>query len=485
MELFAMIGLGLLVLTFLVVWAMGIRTLKWPDATLFPLVFLVGTLAMFLVAEAAKIQTDQIGKHDKLVQQISQLKNDVVKLRSGDPYNENAAKNEPSLKRENGILRRIAIERGRVWRECSALVSKRDQGISEITVDLPTSEDDVAETTSAVFVDNQRLFAFQEIAPEESQNGEPAKALPASYVGEFSVVRSTPGSVVLTPSTPLSEQQIALVNQGMTWSLYEIFPTDSHYIFNDGNRTEENLWGEFDEEQFDKYFSKEALGLSDEAFSQIAQEFKQDGKVAKANENPDNILVLVEFETSYQEEVDGSIDLTVGIPFDIEGRATLPHLAQNGPTEFKKGDTIFLPVEKADELIAAQICKKIDNYYKRPLRDYAYLYRELDLQTQLISDKKEQLTQKLDSLTNIIEKMKIQISSRENEKDKLLSDKQYYEKELAAFEGLLAEVKVQNAELLQELALLYNNNSYMAKQYAAMQRAQAKKIDEETDLIKE
>jgi hypothetical protein len=219
---------------------------------------------VFLYVAARALKTHQFWRTRvvKLEEEIAKTNEETRKVREGDKDKDGKLEDGSlSIKLAEAELRRLLINRGRVWLKCDHKAGKaeprKDKAGNETTAQLA-----VVVTPDAGIggiTDKTVLYAFEEAA--EGQRDRP------SYIGEFMVVALTDKSVVLEPTMSFTADELKRVNASRNmWTLYEVMPADRRDVF--AELTEDD---------------KRAL-LPDVTVS----EYVRDGGKADANDPPEN-----------------------------------------------------------------------------------------------------------------------------------------------------------------------------------------------------
>ena len=198
----SIIAIVLLVLVFLPIAILGIKTWHWLHVT--AAVFLFGSTLWFTISAAsvAELHLDYKTKYWKTVKQLETAEEQIFELANG-PRNEAippepGAVNTPNwnpdapLSTSRTALARIIADRGRVWRGCAITAGNAAAGQFQVTTALAEG---VENHGIAV---NDVLYAFAETAPFEENNS----MLPQQYIGEFKVTETTNNAVTLNLTTP-------------------------------------------------------------------------------------------------------------------------------------------------------------------------------------------------------------------------------------------------------------------------------------------
>ena len=302
----------------------------------------------------------------------------------------------------------------------------------------------------------------------ESEN-DAGQLLPSAYLGEFQVTSSNGGSVVLTPTNPLLDEQVAAIQNGQAtkWTIYELMPLDSHQAFAapGSEPAPDQLFGRMDEETvsrllgIDPSLMNDAVEAAPDSLTldpqtqrgALLKSYLKDGLVDE-NPPPTASWFRLEFTQTYTTDVDSDEERSAldGGYFDLSGRTVDPRLKRGGEEadiEFKAGDEIVLAELAAQELIDQNVARLVRRYYVRPLNDYQAA----------LSDNAQRLIETRQSIaliqreTNIAsatnELILAQIGDRQEERVKLDADLAQYEKEQAVITAESQQLEQRLADL--------------------------------------
>ncbi len=246
--------------------------------------------------------------------------------------------------------------------------------------------------------------------------------VPTTYLGEFTVTTVEPESIKLEPTIPLSESQMAVLNDPQTpWVLLEMMPVDSHEEFKD--LSEDNKRALFPE--------------------QVVTEYLRDGEDANRDEDPpERTKVRVEFNdlpgNSPQDFIVDAPDDPPLLPssdFNSLGQA-LPAWLRHGSdkekaglVQFEKGDVALFGAATAQDLIDREQATELGRVYDRQLRDYEFLFHKLYRQSTVVEDKIAVTRQDITKIKQATAKTLQSIDYREQETVALKHDKSGFEYE--------------------------------------------------------
>ena len=227
----SIIAIVLLVLVFLPIAILGIKTWHWLHVT--ACVFLFGSTLWFTISAAsvADLHLEYKAKYHNEVNKLAQAKVEISKLANGPRDQpippEPGAVNTPTWNPDAPLstcrtaLARIIGDRGRVWRGCAITGGNQAAGQFQVTTALAEG---VEKHGIAV---NDVLYAFAETGLFEGN-----QVLPQQYVGEFKVTEATNNAVMLNLTTPEGvDGSHTLLNTNISLSLYSLMPIDGHIFF--------------------------------------------------------------------------------------------------------------------------------------------------------------------------------------------------------------------------------------------------------------
>lgn len=346
---------------------------------------------------------------------VEKLQKEVQKLTWGG---ENISEAQEAFMPLSGQVRRLAADRGRVWRNVSKMGVEGNKVRLEIVPPAPVAnvEDPAAAGGAApapaidTIPQNMIVYAFTQGAPNtaaapvatpatteaaspadasatdpapaepaplpaETPAGDGASALtvPLVYLGEFRVTESTPGNVVVEPVTPLEPNQIKALTEESILALYETLPQDSHdaFLTKGSVPNEQSVFGTVDEAKLASQFT----GLPPARREALIANYKRDGGASTDNDAKLNVYQLVEVVNPIKKDVDGGkVNLAEQGYFDPAGRTIDSRLMLGGDQKevtLNPGKQLLLPQgpDVADLLQKGDL-KLIRNVYVRPLNSY-------------------------------------------------------------------------------------------------------------------
>ena len=445
--------------------------------------------------------------HEQLQAQLLRTES----LLRGDPAA--GAEQTGTLPAARGELERAVLDRGRVWRgvrpegvqQGQLVVNLQGFGDADCTriavgqeeeEALEPQEDPQAQAAAAPhgIVQNMVLFLFQQQNLAELGQGPAGKALleillpgsdlpeqdvqglcrlPAYYLGEFRVTNVAGDSVTLTPTLPLGAEQIKRIEAKTgTWTLCEIMPVDRHDIF-----------AGLDAEQLQALFPQEAMGLDDEHYKALIEEYQRDNQKAAEGDVAERTWTRVKFLQPYDKiQVDAEVDpagqAAPDRDFDASGLAVSPLLRQQnqdpeaGPTaSFQPGQTALLDSLTAAKLVEQGICQLVpgETVYRRPLRDYDSLFHQLAVRLGELDDEMALVQRQTQAVAAAAEETKNQVQYREEEQRKLEKDLEGWQGDSKQLDTLWSALEARQEEQRKSLSHLYRENNRLLAELDRLQ----------------
>ena len=500
----SIIAIVLLVLVFLPIAILGIKTWHWLHVT--ACVFLFGSTLWFTISAAsvAELHLDYKEKYWKTVTDLEQAEEDISKLANGprdkDIIPEPGAVNTDSWNPDAPLstcrtaLARIIADRGRVWRGCAITGGNAAAGQFEVTTALAEGVE------SHGIADNDVLYAFAETVPFEENN---PKLLPQQYVGEFKVTATTNNAVTLNLTTPEGvDGSHSLLNTNSSLSLYALMPIDGHIFFatEPAPRNFGSSVPVSESPVFGKMFSAEELLVpamfntpvgyqpvnpnSPPLLQSFARQFSQAGNIGQSivadyvrdggpwreGDREVNHWVRVKFLKPYTVRVDSAAEqgVTDGFYFDpTNGQANIPTLrggSAEGQIELAEKDylvnayALFPNNEETQELVNQQICEIESQVFVRQLNDYSFAFKHGFEMRSSLSQSVQLVTEEIASLKSTQARTDRQIASRQTERDELTADKEKFDQEQQVAAEYLSTLNQQWTSLQTELSKLYQQN---------------------------
>ena len=301
--------------------------------------------------------------------------------------------------------------------------------------------------------------------------------VPTVYLGEWAVTDTAADSITMSPTLPLTPQQLAVIDQQRgSWALLEMIPVDSHEDF-----SHEHL----SDDQKRALFAK-----LPEA---VLREYLKDLKPGNRDEDPpERLMVRVRFQKNYNQiDVDATDEapLLPSNDFDQLGRAVPAWLRQGGEGDekgrvsFETGDEALLDSQTAQQLIAEDICDEIERIYVRQLQDYEFFFHDVHRQRTLFEDENTIIQKDTRLLENAKVKADTDIAYRQEELERLDVDLEKFVYEQQEITQYRQAVDQRYADILKELSGLYRTNRRLATQLAAISQQIEAAADQRADRV--
>ena len=404
----------MIVSLFVFIYLMVITAKSWGalHTTMLCFIFIESWVFLIFAGRALDKRVTMLKDYSTTKANVEKLKSEVQKLTWGG---ENIAEAQEAFMPLSGQARRLAADRGRVWRNVSKMGVEGNKVRLELVPPAPAGgiEDPAAAAAApAAAVDtipqNMIVYAFTQgtpntgaapatpapaeaASPADASATDPAPADPAPlpetpagdaaagmsvplvYLGEFRVTESTPGNVVVEPVTPLEPNQVKALNDESILALYETLPQDSHdaFLTKGAAPNDQSVFGAVDETTLKSLFASLPAGRREA----VIANYMRDGGVSTDNDSKLNVYQLVEVVNPIKKDVDGGkVNLAEQGYFDPAGRTIDSRLMLGGDQKevtLNPGKQLLLPQgpEVADLLQKGDL-KLIRNVYVRPLNSY-------------------------------------------------------------------------------------------------------------------
>lgn len=473
--IFQVLG-ALAALFFIFLTYMSTKTWRWLHVTATFFVFAATIAFCVYAAMTLKTRAAWIKLHDSLEKQLATTEEELQKVTRGDPKDiEDKTPSVLSLREE---LTRMAIDRGRVWRNCQPSIDPRNT----IVVRTSPLEDPAAPAPAGAPKKKNNIQAKTILHVfRETRKSEESPLLPYSYLGEFRVTAATDETVTLEPTMP---DLTANVRAPGTWSLYEICPVDGHEWFAE-EKPEDRTVPLTDASQLERV----------QLDPRTVQSYVRDGQEIEGTSNtdpPENVWYEVKFEKEYEVPVDAPIVSSLDAePFNTEGQAVLARLRrgrgnpeESGKVTFGPGEnqisTAVLDQQTAQSLIDQGIAKLEKKIYRRKLTDYERLFHSINERIAEINGRVRQLgvdkaamlaaTQKAEQQRALVEELKTKITDD-------LARTKHDSQELEKYE---VSLKTRLANVQNELSQLYRANKALGRELAQLSAQLTEEINRRT-----
>lgn len=193
-----------------------------------------------------------------------------------------------------------------------------------------------------------------------------------TYLGEFAVTATQESLVTLTstlPRTPADFQTIDAAKVG-AWAVYDVLPGDDRELWASLSDEERKAFrppapAQREGETPDDFASRQA------DYNESVDHFQRDGRPALDTDLDDRIVYVVTFVK--QDQAAQQLLTTLGLPVEL--------LQTGAQYEFEKAI--------GEQLVAAEVATLVEKgvRFRRPLHDYALLFREYARQRPMLTDR--------------------------------------------------------------------------------------------------
>lgn len=464
----------LLAIFFIVTLVLGAKTWKWFHITFAFFVFCAaGTFAAYAAMSLAT-RTNWSKAVKALEADNDRLEKQVVALRNGDIEKpDDGASNVRNLTKE---LNKLYLHRGRVWRNCTLAEINAQQARLKFVTQAPAAPAADAAAAAPDAGPNRIeakaiLYLFKDQTVDNVFRPGEQRVVPAIFVGEVTAVEVTDGDVTVTPTLPLDRWQAShLVADGVTWTIYEMMPIDSHEAL-----------GGLNEAQLQAVMPNN-LQLPAPVYQELVQRFVRDGQVPLESDPAEHRWVRVKFLAKHSVTVDSPTTQVERDSkyFDDQGQALLANLRAGKAIEFEKGQEAVFHQQRADELISSGVCEKIADVYRRPLNDFAQHFHEISQRVAYLEDRIKEVQRQTAVLVEAKEKVTAQIDYRTKEKAKLEQDLAKFREEQSRITAYRKRIEAVIEVTNSRVAEAEKQCLELAEQLAENQRRMAEEIDKRT-----
>lgn len=465
----------LLAIFFIVTLVLSAKTWKWFHITFAFFVFCAAATFVVYAAMSLRTRTAWEAVVQKLEADVEKSHKELSVLREGDidKPDDSPLSNIRVLNEE---LNKLYLHRGRVWKNCSLAEINQAQVRLKFTTQAPAAP--VVEGAAAApdagpnrIEAKAVLYLFKDQTVDNVHRPGEQRIVPAIYVGEVVAVEVTDGDVSVTPTLPFDRQQAShLVQDGVTWTIYEMMPIDAH----------EALEG-LTEAQIQAVMPNN-LQLPAPVYQELVARFVRDGQPPLESDPPEHRWVRVKFLAKQSVTVDSP---TTQIErdskfFDDQGQALLTNLRAGKAVEFEKGQEAILHQQKADELISAGICEKVADIFRRPLQDFAHHFHEIDQRVGYLNDRIKEVQRQTAVLVEAKDKVTKQIEYRTKEKAQLEQDLAKFRDEQTRITSYRKRLEATIEVTANRVAEADKQCLELVDQLAEMQRRMTQEIDKRT-----
>ena len=469
--IFQVLG-AVLVLFFIFLTYMSAKTWRWVHVTFLFLVFVASVTFCVYAAMTLKTRAAWVKLHDSLEKQLATTDDDLLKTTRGDPKDFEGTTDSLYSVRE--AMGRTILDRGRVWRGCFPNIDRRT---GAIVVQTSPPPDPTNPTPAPPKKHNIQPKTIVHVFREGQPAPPDGPILPVAYVGEFRVTQVNDQAVALEPTIPPTPEQAAAgLTQG-TWALYESMPVDGHEWFT--GTDQEKL----QPLQFAASLERQSPQVQ-QAFGQIAEQYKRDGTEVTSHDNfpPEDVWYEVTFEKEFEVDVDAAVVNSIDAePFNTEGQSVLPRLRRGGETPEQAGKVKFGPGEgqihtavvdsqTAEALISQEICDpvKTKKIYRRKLNDYERRFRSINDRMVELAGRLKQVELDKKAMEATTAKSEQQYALVEELKAKANEDLAKVKYEVAEMEKYTAALSGRLSAVQGELSQLYRANKAIGRELAEL-----------------
>jgi hypothetical protein len=301
--------------------------------------------------------------------------------------------------------------------------------------------------------ERQVLFGDVEVAAETRG----PCTVPARYLGHFLVTAVGENGITLRSIHPLDDQQLAIVDEGGDWTLYEVLPVDDHAT----------LLG-LSKASLESLMTVPGDDIQPDKLAASVREFHRDLSPADSDDPPERVWAKVNFlvDDSIQVDIEAEEVTEIDRSFDVRGRAIAANLRHGGPVEFKVGDTAEFDSATANQLVEQGKCELVNepSIYVRALRNYERIFRQDYDELTDVQDAIQQTASDTATIVASAEEVRRQIAYREKEKGNLGEDLDGFRNDDEVITSYRDELHSQRQLQLQELSRFYESNLQLRSQ---------------------
>jgi hypothetical protein len=466
--LLVQIVLGLLAIFFIVTVVFSAKTWRWVQ--LFFLVLTFGAGITFLIFAAMTLKTHAVWR--SAVNTLSKdLKTNVDAKEIIQLGDVTKVQQEPNIRSVKAEMSRVLLDRGRVWRNCSA---GNFDGTSVTVGTSPAAADPMAPAKPNNIEVKTILYAFKEIPSADN-----TMYLPGIYLGEFVATAVTEGSVTLSPTIPLDAYQAQQIRgNAEPWVLYEVLPVDGYEFFpmypaNAAKLNPQELQAKLAENEATLRALILQGTMTQEAWDALIKSYLRTGGPAADDDPPENKWVKVSFKKKKSIDVDNDQPANPGDLqiFDQLGRSIAQRLRRGEAVDFDIGDTAIVDAATAEQWETAGDVEKKEFVYMRSLNDYAKMYQYFFTQREYLADKIALVTRETASIDESTKLAEGHVARGMEEQMKLQQDLANFKLEQEAITDLDKKLQEQSDELRAKLKETYLINQQLAAELAQLQKA--------------
>jgi hypothetical protein len=406
------------------------------------------------------------------LREFTQTRNSLEKLQKDNHRaiwgGDNIAEQQEALVPLAGEVRRLTADRGRVWRGASKMNIEGEQirlELAAATPEVPAVEDLAAAEPAPAAAPapgevpqiplDMVVYGFSQSVDAEN------RPFPQFYLGEFKVVESEAGQVLLRPTTPLEPNQIKAVNEESTWSLYEMLPQDSHETFavENSEPSPEAVFGQMDEAKITELLS--GIPETDGRREKVLNEYLRDGQPAQESDPPRSVWYQVEVVKPFDLDVDSDeqANATIGGYFDASGRTVDVRIkrGEEKKVTLPEGTQFLLPQGRAEDSINRGEVKLIQRVFVRPLNSYETGFEHLRIRRDEVA-RAIDVTKRDTAVLQEADQLGVAMTSaRQVEAQKLTADRDQYRHELSILDNEIKSITDKLEQTRNHLIELYKS----------------------------
>ncbi len=249
------IVIGLLFIFFVVLLVFSAKSWRVLHLITAFLVFIAGGMLLWFTAATLRTHEEWRTAYNALTKKVAEQEAEQQKLLVGAQTA--AERGEASVRQAQANLRRVLVDRGRVWRNLEPEVAADSITLNVVTVPAPPAAagDEDAESDEDAPAEppaegeegevapvapagrhgieaNTVVYAFLEGESVLSGDlkGAPPFMVPVMYLGEFRVTGRTDTTITVAPVSRLTAAQQSALGEG-NWTIYDNMPVDAQFAF--------------------------------------------------------------------------------------------------------------------------------------------------------------------------------------------------------------------------------------------------------------
>ncbi|HEY2882063.1 MAG TPA: hypothetical protein VGJ15_06505 [Pirellulales bacterium] len=415
---------GVLLITGIVALVLSATTWRWYHITITAFIMLLSLVWFYLAARTLQIQKAWRSEIANWEQAYAKSEANHEKIVNGGTDAER--KEHLPLDRLKTEVDKLLQNRGRVW---GAASPKIDPVNGQIAATIEKPEGIGIDKNTIVFVFDGTIGKSDGDTPQINQ-----------FLGEYEVVAGAGNNpaVTLQPVLKLRQSELQRIANTRAGSLvfFEVMPIDSGDLIS----TQRDLLPPDEKENADASNDKALVAkIFDKLPPAIQREYEKDGKPAEPNDPPEQIRQRVkaikDFTVSGGQGNNAITQtVTAGTELLLDPQSAQQHQAA--------GDVEFVKDENGRDVTV----------YVRPLRDYARLYRDLNLEIEETLRKTAVAHSQLLAVQAAQKQVEVDLSYRQKEQAALERDKAHYNEENAMIKAHVAALEKRIAEVNEQIA---------------------------------